>query len=578
MATTAPIIDLYAGLNHKAAMGSGEGPKYFPPTWVSKDHIRRLTAYQILDAYVKNNSNYYRRDPDEREGLREYGDAETVVEAVHSALIGDSQSFSVANAEDFDPDFDPEGKSEEEVEAQELAEQAVERQGLVDRWTELERTIIKITGAEKKAIKLGDTVYTLTWMSKLGRPKLRTYDPSFYFPVFSDMEDEEFPSKVHLAWEIEDPENPNKKRLRRITYELKDIDPDAEGGWPEGVTFREDEQLAALQLPWNPPDEPATQLCYVSDGVWEIDTHKMRVDDLDESKATWRQTPEGVEMRNMSLNIDFLPIVHVPNTEEDEEHFGASILLRVAQLLDDVSKSDTSVIDTAANSGFPAIGFEGGEGPEKDDKGEIKGGWGPGSFLHNPNGRINVLSTESALEPLSNLVDRLLERLSVNARIPSSVLGRDEKNASESGLHLSLSWGPLRSMIGQMRLSRQEKYSLLLKFVQRFYQLGGDIEEGPENVLPVRINFGAFLPTDRKAAIEEISTLIQRKLISTRTGLTMLIELGIPIDDAQEELQRIQQEDFEGAINLLEATGNEVVVSQYLGREVTPETPQAPEF
>lgn len=56
----------------------------------------------------------------------------------------------------------------------------------------------------------------------------------------------------------------------------------------------------------------------------------------------------------------------------------------------------------------------------------------------------------------------------------------------------------------------------------------------------------------------------------------MLIEAGLPIEDAAEEVRKIQERDFEGAADLLAATGNEKDVADYLGRDVSTVRPPAP--
>lgn len=586
--TNAPILDLYAPLNHKGAMSAGPGPKWKPPGWIPKEHLRRVIAYQILDAVCKNNARYYRTEADERVGLREYGDADALVEAILSALIGDSQVISVDNAEAYDPEFDPAGKEQRELERQIAAEIAAERQELLATWGEDEQVLIKIPQAERKAIKLGDaSVYVLDWSPGKRRPKLRTYDPGFYFPVFDDWSDE-FPTKVHFAWETEDPKNDNLRKVRRITYELKPIEriPEDERGlvkrFPEGVAVSQDGETGTMMLPWNDPERPATRLCYKSDAMWTIDVTKEKVNDFDESKATWNESEDGQEIRNLLLNIDFLPIIHVPNTEEDEEHFGASSLLRVAQLLDDLMKSDTDLVDTSANTGFPALAFEGGDGPPRNSDNKILGDWGPGAYIYNPNGKVHVLSVADALKPLSEFVENLLDRLAVNGRVPASAMGRVKKDSGqESGIHLALSWGPLRSMIDQMRLARRVKYQLLLKFVQRFFMLDGQIEAGAENILNAGVVFGSFLPTDVDSELERIIKLFNAKLLSRAAALSKINELGIEVDDIKSELRAIEKEDFEAAEALMMATGNEQAVSERLGVEAVagPTTPPpVPEF
>jgi hypothetical protein len=56
----------------------------------------------------------------------------------------------------------------------------------------------------------------------------------------------------------------------------------------------------------------------------------------------------------------------------------------------------------------------------------------------------------------------------------------------------------------------------------------------------------------------------------------MLIEAGFPIEDAVAELKLIQQEDFESANQLLDATGDPSIVARRLGVEVTTTPPQLP--
>lgn len=67
----------------------------------------------------------------------------------------------------------------------------------------------------------------LAWDPALGRVRLKSHDPGFYFPVFDDDADPgDYPRRVHLAWEIPaDPRRDVKARVRRITYELGPISP-----------------------------------------------------------------------------------------------------------------------------------------------------------------------------------------------------------------------------------------------------------------------------------------------------------------------------------------------------------------
>src|SRR5205085_12508922 len=114
--------------------------------------------------------------------------------------------------------------------------------------------------------------------------------------------------------------------------------------------------------------------------------------------------------------------------------------------------------------------------------------------------------------------------LSENKRVPDEVLGRRPPSGSESGFHRLLGYGPLRSLVEEMRLVRAEKYSLLWKFVQRL-QIAGGYWTG--DVLPVKVKFGSYLPSDQAATIEAVIKLYNAKLISRGTAIAWLVSEGI---------------------------------------------------
>jgi hypothetical protein len=146
-----------------------------------------------------------------RDNRREYGDAKLLADTIRAALIGDEQSIMVEGADKFDP-------------ANPTAEalQAKEREGFLQNWAEEERFLTKLIETERNAVAMGDGVYSLGWDPGRGRVRLRTWDPSAYFPVITEYQNEgDYPERVHLAWQLPD-EGTSKAeiRVRRITYEL----------------------------------------------------------------------------------------------------------------------------------------------------------------------------------------------------------------------------------------------------------------------------------------------------------------------------------------------------------------------
>lgn len=553
MASDELVLDQWAPLSHKRGLSEQATMGWMAPSWTG-EHARRLAAYRILSAYIDNVARHFSSGvtPKDRSERREYGDAALLVHVTRSKLLGDDVSIVV---EDADLELDEETPPEDAA----RITQAQERQEWLTDWARDVRFRLKMVEVEGDAVGLGDGVYVLGWSQSKGRPVLRLFDPGFYFPVLSDGDEDEYPSTVHIAWEIPtEGADDARKRIRRITYRLVRRDAEA-------------------RLPYQSPDEaPATMTCQLSDGIFTLQGSDRDVDALDGSRAEWLLNEDGAEIRDLDLGIDFLPVVHVPNTVALKEHYGRSILLAVAQVLDDLHATDTDVSRAAATAGSPPITASGLALPTAkngNEPGPAVATYGPGQmFSLGDNGRMDVLDTSGGLRALLELEANLLRRLSVNARIPEEVLGRINAGDVASGFLMALSFGPLQGLIDEMRLVRDEKYRLLLKFVQRLAIVGGALPAGDPPTAWVA--FGSYLPSDLPGVVDTVTRLLTAKAISRRTALAMLVEAGLPIEDASEELVRIEAEDLDAANALLEATGDEQVVRDRLGLEGPP--PPAP--
>jgi hypothetical protein len=579
----APVLDLYAPLSHKEPLKNGTRAT-LAPSWVPEDHWRRLTAYKILASYGLNCAREFLPSTvseKSRNDRREYGDADLLVDRIRAGVLGDEPELVVDGA-DVDPPDEPdippapeavEGEGPEaEVRRRifdsqmarwrEQADTAVEeweqtwtklpalqdRQQWLQDWADAEGYWAKLHEGEGDTVELGDGVYTLAWSAKAKRPVMRVYDPGFYFPALTDDEtDEDFPSKVHLAWEFE---KDAKQYIRRLTWELVDVE--------------------ARTLPWN--SEASTTTCLFSDGTWPLkEIGPNGLYDLGDSAAEWAQTEDGVEARGLDLGIDFLPVVHVPNTPASRTHFGASALLVIAQLLDDIHRSDTNVQKAADLAAGPMVAMFGAGGTE-DTEIAIQPGTG---FKFPKDGRMDVLDLSAGLQQIMASNDSLRDLLSVNGRVPKAVLGRIDASEAPSGVALALSFSPFSQLVGAFRMTREAKHSLLLKFVQRLAQAGNVLPSG-ENPR-ARLAFGSYLPTDRAAVVEETTKLLQGKAISTQTAVQGLVSAGFAIEDARGEVDRIHGENGAAAKDIADATGSEQAAADFLGIEVkAPETPEAP--
>lgn len=559
------VHDQYAPLNHRTGMGDGENRPPNVPGWIPDEDARRFAAYHLLAAYLDNVTRYYLPDalwarptvrlldhPEQAqveagkspaEKYREYGDPRLLVEQAVALLLGDTQEVVVPDAVEL-----PKDAKDEERAAVAVAEKF---RDYLEQWAEDERLLIRLQEFEEDAVGLGDGVLVLGWDSEAGRPRLRRYDVESYFPVLSgDQDIDEFPNKVHFAW-VEKTTG-GDEILHRITYDRRQL--------PDGLTRRY--RYA--------PDVASRWTVYLTHATWPL--KNLRSDglyDLSESAARYVTARDGTVMRDLDIELDFLPVVHEPNTPSGGRHFGRSLLLSVAQLLDDLGFGDS---DLAASSELI------GNAPVVVTGAAASGGLarGPGAEWNIPaGGDARILDTSNVLKGQIGYLEFLLSRLSVNTRLAEALLGRVKPNEVPSGYALGLGFAPTRSLIAKMRLVRSEKHPLILKFAARLAQQNGEL---PEGATPrAEIALGPYLPADVASDVERVRSLLAAKAISRRTGVQMLISSGLPIDDAEAEVERIKSESFEDAVRLLEATGDEAAVRRFLGLEGDgPPAPDAP--
>lgn len=557
------LFDSWTPMSFKRALGGKKqaGIGWAAPTWTG-DHDRRLMAYKVLQAYQDNSARVFLSTTDQTQidNHREYGDASLIVNQIVAALLGEGQDIVVPTADDETPEPG-----------------TAELQEWLRDWADAERLPLKLLETERNAVGLGDGVYVLGWDSAKRRPRLRVFDPGFYFPVLSDNNEDDYPEKVHLAWELPS-DQPGKRLVRRITWELGPIGPASSPGVVGRLTGAaptpldgdeiDDTGRITRSYPWN--DEPSSVTCYLTDAVWTMDLTSNDIDDFTGATAQYAVDSDG-EVNLRDLQIDFIPVIHEPNTVSIANHYGRSSLATILQVLDDLSNADTDLQAASATTGKPVIALSGAT------FGGSRPSYRAGEVFEIGDGRMDVLDTSGSLSALISYVEFLMSRMSTNSRVPEAVLGRVKPSEVPSGLALQLGFGPLASMIKEMRLVRDEKYPLLLKFAHRLAVAGQAPDVPAEWVPGTKLEFGSFLPQDQAAAVATVQQLLTARAISLETAIQLLVAAGLPIEDAAEEVERIQGRDFEGANKLLDATADEDAVFDYLGRtKPEPVRPEAP--
>lgn len=599
------IIDRWSWLNYKPVFADPArgmpNRRAFPEaiaSWVPPDDERRLAAYKLLAAYDNNQAAQLAeiQDGPEARERREFGDPAMFCETVMAHVLGREQHIVVPGAENTDADeASPKQDDDAADEALPTQKMAASIQEKLQEWAEDELLPMRIQQAERKAVSLGDGVYRMAWDPAKQRPTVRAIDPGFYFPVLpEDGDGGDYPTRVHFAWELpEDIKKGLKPRLRRITYELAPIRPATGTGvdrrgrairtpltveGPEGEAVpvlgpgdqADDTGTITRLYAWN--DTPSHLTCYLTDATWDLGDLKAGhdVDDLPLDKATFATRSDGEVLHELDLYIDFVPVIHVPNTVPDaEEHWGQSSLGKVLQVFDELQGADTDSARASATTGLPMIGISG-AGSDSRQTFDVAPGavWRMGD-----NGRLMAVDTSPALRELRAHVHDLAERAATNARLPAVSLGTIDPAQVPSGYAMELSLGPLDSLVGSMRLARAHKYALLLKFAQRLFLAGQHPDWAGIRPMPAQLVFGPYTPTDKQGVLEQVTNGVDKGVLSLETGVRMLKEAGFPIEDIDEEIERIQSRQFEKARALADATGDTQLVGTFLGMNVTEPKP-----
>lgn len=488
-------------------------------TWLDEVDTRRLNAYTVLAGYRDNIRARYLPDAQgsrivnvdgvihntsqDTSHYREYGDADLLITTTRALVLGETQ----------------------EVEPAERTPAWATT--FWESWVESERWAQKLLTGEAHTCTYGDGVYVLTPSPSKQRPRLRVYDPGFYFPDTTTRvegwEDEDYPPIVHLAWEYEDRQH--HRWIRRTTWRMVPLE-------------------AAVSRPWG---GATAWTCMYRQVDYRLDTLREGADVYSPELAT-----TSVVLQDWTdLGIDFIPVVHVPNTPTE---WGESIMLRVGQLLDDVQNTDTDLAIASQHASSTLVT----EGAAPALTGA------PGEILGMPAGTdAKWLDTSRNLDALLKFAQHLADRLLQNTRLSKALVGAIQPNDVPSGYALQLGFHAARQLMRELRTVREEKHPLVLKFALRMAQAYGWVQPG--EVPAPTVVFGASLPSDLASAVSLVKDLLPIHGISTLTAVQILVEAGVPIDKAEDEVRRIEQESTKRALELFEATGNAQAAAALLG-------------
>ena len=487
---TAPIVDIWLPTAKPELVGM------YASSWVPLSHRRRLASYKLLSAIYNNAHKCFLQRGEE---ILEYGDAALVVETLRDALIGSTGIKIIVD----------------NIENDAIGKKKVDR---LRKWWKDELMDTKLFENETNCSSLGDSVYRLRWSTKNPRKptvKVDTFDPGFFFPDFDEDGDLE---KVHLAWEevvIDDAGN-------EVTYVYKE-------------TYELINGICHVTAGWYDPQRDDN----VSDLEYSLNYLKL---------VKYKTDVDGNPYDRLSLQIDFIPIVYVPNISVQGEPFGKSDLSIVIDLLAEMANTNTDMAANTSILGSPpmVIQSENVVGADDGMGASQVATVGPGQTIEvGANGDAHLLDVSGMNTALDSYLKKLDQKLYENTRATKLAAGKMEGSAIPSGISLRLMQNPLVQKTLPKRILRSYKVGLMLKFVQKMFLAFGipqDRECFTADEYDVIVEFGDIFPTDRSQAINDLAVAYAAGFMSLDVAVSMCQKYGVDIDSVKDEVEKIKKE------------------------------------
>lgn len=519
----AAILTMLKGLVNTSALLPYQGE------WVPEDHRDRLRQYEVFRALFENRFGPLLKSREAGERLREYGDYALIVETSRDAVLGDRVAIEVP------------GSGEEDNPA------AQARQELLDQWAERERWASKVFRCETDAAAVGDCVYELRGAGT--RLALRAHDPESFFPVWENSEGDF--SEAYLAWE----EVNNGQYLPDFAGNLKDLR-DKDG---EVVLYRrryrvlsqEDARAEGVEIL---PGSERTEVCVVTAGWHMIETKGQQ------SARGWdalrllgtERTEDGREIISLDTGFDEVPLFYVPNKEATSQPWGLPEGDAVLHALLDLRQDHADLKDNTYHNAFPVLYDENpapAGGPPRPGGVQLKPEekYQPGRIY---NGRkLGVVDLSKGNELLMKHEEFLVSKALRNSRTSEILAGLAELGQIPSGYAMMIAMIPTLSKTLAKRVTRRDKLGMLLKHVLRWHRdwaepegfgFSGGWPAGMWEDVSAYPTFGSIVPIDKAQIAQIVRDLSVADRISDETATQMLIAAGFPIDDAVEEVKRLQ--------------------------------------
>lgn len=355
--------------------------------------------------------------------------------------------------------------------------------------------------AKVAGVARGDWVFHMTANPNKpegSRISLVPIDPSTVFPIW----DEDQPDKMvgcHIAVQYYSEDEPDKMRVRRLTYRLE------EAGEVRRVT--REEKIYEIDPKWYGPKAKLYKTIY--------------------------------EKAYLDARITSIPVYMFRNKSWDGEDFGSSELRGLETILEKVSQGDTDVSAALALEGLGVFATDGGR--PVDEQG-VETSWevAPGRVMEVPSGSyFRRVEGVTSITPATDQIDYLEDKMNKAAGLSDVALGTVDAQVAQSGIALAIRFQPT---LAKIETRDQHCIDILTQlffdwktWVEVFEQttLSGDI-------IPV---IGEKLPQDRTARVNELNNMKDRGIIPDQFYRDEMEKLGYQfpkdiLDQLEEERKK----------------------------------------
>lgn len=225
-------------------------------------------------------------------------------------------------------------------------------------------------------------------------------------------------------------------------------------------------------------------------------------------------------------SITALPVYHVKNFDEPANPFGSSELRGLERIIGAVNQT---ISDEELSLALDGLGMYGTDAPPPVDPetGE-ETDWvlGPGRVVEYPSGHeFKRITGVSSVTPSQDHIKFLLSQMHEAAALSDVARGRVDVSVAESGISLMLQMAPMLAKVGEKDQLIVDTHDQMWFDLVRGWFPGYEQTNFGEDVR-VKTTLGDKLPLNRDQKVTELTTMLDKKVISVSFYRAEMAKLG----------------------------------------------------